>query len=95
MTTDIIQYEGIGTFAIKPTYKINKEVASCKGITVGQARNIARGERTSEIIRSLYDDEKTDEENIRYFTEAGLSISVRTLKRWRKTNGYMKYNRQK
>lgn len=76
----------------KNSYHVNVEVAKERGLTPRQASNIIRGELTATRIRELHDPTKTDKENIRIFAENGLQISVRTLKRWRMTNGFTKYN---
>lgn len=95
MATDMAVYERLRTKGSTRTYKVNRGEAIARGLSVRQASNMARGEITSERIRTLYDIAKTDEENIHCFAKAGLVITVRTLKRWRKANGLTRYNKQK
>lgn len=75
-------------------YRVNTLVAKKKGLTNKQASNVIRGEITSQRIAELYDATKTDSENLNSFAEHGLNISLRTLKRWRASNGITKYNRK-
>lgn len=93
MSTDMRHYSAICKTPNK--YKVNRQEAERRGLTPRQASNIIRGERTSTRIRELYDESKTDEENVNAFKSYGLTISTRTLKRWRMANGYGKYKTKK
>lgn len=93
MWTEIDKFTSIGQH--KHKYKVNLQEADIRGLTPRQASNVIRGEITSERIRELYDNGKTDEENIKAFASNGLTISLRTLKRWRKANGLCRYKATK
>ena len=89
--TDIAKYAQLKR--AMPTYRVNKDVASEQGYNPKQASNIARKQIRATRISELYNPEFTDDENIRLMGSKGLNISLSTLKRWRKENGYTKYNK--
>ena len=55
-----------------------------------QARNIAKKMLNYEEIGNLYDCSLTDKENLQIMKDAGLDISLRTLKNFKKDNGLTK-----
>ena len=73
-----------------PKFKVDKSYWAEKGITARQAANIVRGMLKSREIGSMYDFNLTDVENIKVMKDYGLSVSIKTLKRWRKKNGITK-----
>lgn len=73
-----------------PKFKVDKAYWREQGITPRQAANIVRGMLKSQEIGSMYDFNLTDVENIKVMKDYGLSISIKTLKRWRKKNGITK-----
>ena len=89
--TDIAKYERLKSAF--PKYKINVDAAREQGLSPKQASNIARKQIRATRISELYNPEFTDDENIRLMGSKGLNISLSTLKRWRKENGYTKYNK--
>lgn len=89
--TDIAKYERLKSAF--PKYRINVDAAREQGLSPKQASNIARKQIRATRISELYNPEFTDDENIRLMGSKGLNISLSTLKRWRKENGYTKYNK--
>ena len=73
-----------------PKFKVDKSYWAEKGITAKQAANIVRGMLKSREIGSMYDLNLTDAENVKVMKDYGLSVSIKTLKRWRKKNGITK-----
>ena len=74
-----------------PKFKVDKSYWAEKGFTTArQAANIVRGMLKSQEIGSMYDFNLTDVENIKVMKDYGLSVSIKTLKRWRKKNGITK-----
>ena len=57
-----------------------------------QVRNISRKVITYNQIGELYDFNLTDKQNVEAFKEYGLTISTKTLQRFRKEMGITKYN---
>ena len=43
-----------------------------------------------DIIKQYYNSQLTDEENVKSMNNNGLTISIKTLRRWRKKNGIAK-----
>ena len=89
--TDIAKYSQLKR--AMPKYRVNVEVAKEQGYSPKQASNVARKQIRATRISELYNPEFTDDENIRLMGSKGLNISLSTLKRWRKENGYTKYNK--
>ena len=89
--TDIAKYARLKSAF--PKYRVNIDAAREQGLSPKQASNIARKQIRANKIVNLYNPELTDEENIRLMDSKGLKISLSTLKRWRKENGYTKYNK--
>lgn len=77
-----------------PKFKIDKAYWRERGITARQAANIVRGMLKSQEIGSMYDFNLTDAENVKVMKDYGLSISINTLRRWRKSNGIEKTNKK-
>ena len=73
-----------------PKFKVDKSYWAERGVTAKQAANIVRGMLKSQEIGSMYDFNLTDVENIKVMKDYGLSVSIKTLKRWRKKNGITK-----
>lgn len=76
-----------------PKYRVNKDVALEQGLSPKQASNIARKEIRATRIAELFNPELSDDENLRHMADNGLVISISTLKRWRKYNGFTRYNK--
>lgn len=78
----------------RPKYKINKEYCKRNNIKprtanilyINQKRNEKKQER-NERIKSIFNPTLTDTENLEVLKENGLSISLKTLRRWKKENG--------
>lgn len=70
-----------------PKFKVDKAYWRERGITPRQAANIVRGIMKEREIGELYDSSLTDKANLEIMKEYGLSVSINTLRRWRKKNG--------
>ena len=77
-----------------PKFKIDKAYWREQGITPRQAANIVRGMLKSQEIGSMYDFNLTDAENVKIMKDNGLSVSINTLRRWRRENGIEKTNKK-
>ncbi|MDE7438430.1 MAG: hypothetical protein K2M93_08090 [Muribaculaceae bacterium] len=75
------------------SYSVNVEAAKEMGINTKAASNIARKQIRAQKIAEIYRPDLSDIENIRLMAANGLKISISTLKRWRKDQGYSKYNK--
>lgn len=86
----------------KPKYKINKEWCVENGIKPRQQAIKVRGElnkqakqsRDAEITK-YYNPQLKDKDNLALLNENGVKLSLRTLKKWKKENGYTKSNKSK
>lgn len=54
----------------------------CKNKNHNKARKMKQ-----DIIKDYYNPQLTDEQNVKLMNDNGLSISIKTLRRWRKSNG--------
>ena len=81
---------------IKPKRKfmVNREYCIKHNLTPNQVKNIAAKAIRNEEIGELYDCSLTDDQNINVMKENGLTISLRTLKNWRKENGITRYGKK-
>ena len=77
-----------------PKFKVDKSYWAERGITARQAANIVRGMLKSQEIGSMYDLNLSDAENIKVMKDYGLSVSINTLRRWRRENGIEKTNKK-
>ena len=75
----------------KRKYIVNDAYCRKYHISKREARNISRKIRHYEQIGEMYDASLTDADNIEVFKQNGLCVSLRTLKRFRKDMGLMKY----
>ena len=73
-----------------PKFKVDKAYWREQGKTPRQAANTVRGMLKSQEIGSMYDFNLTDAENVKVMKDYGLSVSINTLRRWRKKNGITK-----
>ena len=86
----------------KPKYKINKEWCVENGIKPRQQAIKVRGElnrqakqsRDAEIAK-YYNPQLRDKDNLALLNENGVKLSLRTLKTWKKENGYTKRKKSK
>ncbi|MCD8207553.1 MAG: hypothetical protein LUD72_06435 [Bacteroidales bacterium] len=78
----------------KRRFKIDKKYWSEAGLTSRQAVAIVSRELRWKEIAEHYNPDLTDKENVEQMKEAGLKVSVSTLKRWRMDNGLAKYNKK-
>lgn len=86
----------------KPKYKINKEWCVANGIKPrqqaikvrGELNRQAKQERDEEIVK-YYNPQLRDKDNLALLNENGVKLSLRTLKTWKKENGYTKRKKDK
>lgn len=73
---------------VNPKYCIKHNVSR------RSARNIAKKQITYHSILELYDSSKTDKDNLKILNDNGVDISLRTLKNFKKENGFSKVRKQ-
>lgn len=86
----------------KPKYKINKEWCNAHGVKPRQQAIKVRGElnrqakqsRDAEIAK-YYNPQLRDKDNLNLLEKNGVKLSLRTLKTWKKENGYTKRKKDK
>ena len=86
----------------RPKYKINKEYCKRNNIKprtaniihINETRQTKIKER-NEIIKKLFNPSFTDTKNLEVLKENGLSICLKTLRRWKKENGLQGRNTTK
>lgn len=93
MKKDMANYENMRgshkQFMVNPHYCIRHN------LTKNEVKSMAAKLIRYNQIGELYDFSKTDMENVMVMKENGMErISVSTLKRWRKDNGIVKYNKK-
>ena len=76
----------------KRKFIVNDKYCIKHNLNRKQVRNISRKLITYNQIGELYDFNLTDKQNIEQFKEYGLSISTKTLQRFRNEMGISKYN---
>ena len=77
-----------------PKFKVDKAYWRELKKTPRQAVQIVKGILKSQEIGSMYDLNLTDAENVKVMKEYGLSVSINTLRRWRRKNGIEKINKK-
>lgn len=89
--SDIDEYNGLhGTN--KRKFIVNDRYCTKHNLNRKQVRNISRKVITYNQIGELYDFNLTDKQNVEVFKEYGITISTKTLQRFRKEMGITKYN---
>lgn len=89
--SDIDNYNGL-IKRDKRKFIVNNKYCVKHNLNRKQVRNISRKVITYNKIGELYDFNLTDKENVEAFKEYGLTISTKTLQRFRKEMGISKYN---
>ena len=89
--SDIDNYNGFNR-GNKRKFIVNDKYCIKHSLNRKQVRNISRKVITYNKIGELYDFNLTDKQNVEVFKEYGLSISAKTLQRFRKEMGITKYN---
>lgn len=77
----------------KRKFIVNDKYCIKHNLNRKQVRNISRKLITYNQIGELYDFNLTDKQNVEQFKEYGLSISTKTLQRFRNEMGITKYNK--
>ena len=77
----------------KRRFIVNDKYCIRHNLNRKQVRNISRKLITYNQIGELYDLNLTDKQNVELFKEYGLSISTKTLQRFRNEMGITKYNK--
>lgn len=86
-------YKAINRRMEKRKYIVNDEYCIKYGLTRCQVRNLSRKYITYSKIGDLFDASLTDKANLEVFKECGLEISAKTLQRFRKEMGIIKYKK--
>lgn len=86
-------YKAINKRMEKRKYIVNDEYCIKYGLTRCQVRNLSRKYITYSKIGDLFDASLTDKANLEVFKECGLEISAKTLQRFRKEMGIIKYKK--
>ena len=89
--SDIDNYNGFNR-GNKRKFIVNDRYCTKYNLNRKQVRNISRKVITYNQIGELYDFNLTDKQNVEAFKEYGLTISTKTLQRFRKEMGITKYN---
>ena len=89
--SDIDNYNGFNR-GNKRKFIVNDRYCTKYTLNRKQVRNISRKVITYNQIGELYDFNLTDKQNVEAFKEYGLTISTKTLQRFRKEMGITKYN---
>ena len=89
--SDIDNYNGL-IKRYKRKFIVNDKYCIKHNLNRKQVRNISRKLITYNQIGELYDFNLTDKQNVEAFKEYGLTISTKTLQRFRKEMGITKYN---
>lgn len=89
--SDIDKYNGFKG-GNKRKFIVNDKYCTKHNLNRKQVRNISRKVITYNQIGELYDFNLTDKQNVEAFKEYGLTISTKTLQRFRKEMGITKYN---
>ena len=77
------------------SYMVNRAYCIKHAKSPNEVKNIAAKAIRSQKIGELYDCGLTDKQNSDAMREYGLSVSERTIRRWRKENGIAKYKKKK
>ncbi len=96
MGKDLQEWQGLKRHHQR-TFKVNKAVAAARNIAPRQAALRAQNERATdaktvkwETIAKHYDPTKTDKQNIELLAANGVNVSLSTLQRFKRENGYTK-----
>ena len=99
MGKDLQEWQGLKRHHQR-TFKVNKAVAAARNIAPRQAALRAQNERATdaktvkwETIAKHYDPTKTDKQNIELLAANGVNVSLSTLQRFKRENGYTKHGK--